>query len=166
MQCVVKNSIAKLLPLHAARERRALRLYHEKNLVYESALAQQTATNLQHTRLKIAAQKKLANLLDVQVFGAAEAQHVLLAHAELQDAAQAVSDRMPEFSERVRASLEFLLAARQTYAQKVLTHFKMREASRRVVLQERHWVNLQAEQFADDEFATHQSTRPIGSHRA
>ena len=155
----MKNSVAKLLPLHAARERRALRLYHEQNSVYEAALAQQMATNLQYERLKAAAQEELAKLLDVQVFDAAEAQHMLLARAELQDAAQAVNERMPEFSERTRVSLESSLAARQTYAKKVQTHFKMNEASRRIVSSERHWANLQDEQRADDEFTTHQPTR-------
>lgn len=155
----MKNSIVKLLPLHAARERRALRLYHEQNLVYEAALAQQMASNLQCERLKAAAQEEFMKLLDVQVFDAAEAQHMLVARAELQDAARAVNERMPEFSERTRVSLESSLAARQTYAKKVQTHFKMNEASRRIMLWERHLANSQAEQSADDEFTTHQPKR-------
>ena len=162
----MKNSIARLLPLHAARERRALRLYHEQNLIYEDAFAQQMATNLQHVRLQAAAQKELTNLLDVQVFDAAEAQHILSTRAELQDAAQAVNDRMPEVSQRTQASFESSRAARQAYVQKVQAHFKMSEASRRIFSQERRWGELQAEQHAEDEFASHQLTRLTDSGRA
>jgi len=162
----MKNSIAKLLPLHAARERRALRFYHEQNLVYEAAFAQQMDTTLQHVRLKAAAQKELANLLNVQVFDAAEAQHMLLTRAELQEAAQAVSDRMPDLSRRTQASLDSSRAARQAYAQKVQTHFKMSEASHRIASQERRWIELQVEQSAEDEFAAYQSSRRANSSPA
>ena len=159
----MKNSIARLLPVHAARERRALRFYHEQNLVYEAAFAQQMATNQEHVQLKALAQKELANLLNAQNFNAAEAQQMLLIHAELKGAAQAINDRLPELSQQTQASFESSRAARQAYAQKVQTHFKLSEASRRISLQQRRWMELQAEQNVEEEFAAHQSTQPADS---
>lgn len=159
----MKNSIARLLPVHAARERRALRFYHEQNLVYEAAFAQQMAANQKYVQLNALAQKELANLLNAQNFNAAEAQQILLIHAELKGAAQAINDRMLELSQRTQVSLESSQAARRAHTQKAQTHFKMSEASRRISLQQRRWIELQAEHNAEEEFAAHQSTPLVDS---
>ncbi|MBA2723606.1 MAG: hypothetical protein H0U56_12090 [Methylibium sp.] len=53
-----------LLPIHASRERRALRIYHEHNQAYELALAAQMNTALQITRLQHSAQSVLCRVLE------------------------------------------------------------------------------------------------------
>lgn len=159
----MKNLFARLLPIHAARERRALRVYHEQNLMYEAAFAKQMDTTLQHVRLKAAAQKQLASVLDVQALSAAEAQYMLQTRTELQDAASAVSDRIPELSQRTQASLESSRDARRAYEKKLQTHFKMGEANRRAFSQQRRSIESLAEQRAEDEFAAHQSVRAADS---
>lgn len=158
----MKSKFSKLLPIYAARERRALRHYHEQNLAYESAFADEMEAALQHVRLQAAAQNNLTGLLETQVIEASDAQCLLGQRTRLQLDAQSVNARLPQLSQKTHAALELSQVAKRAYKQEVQTHFKMNEVSCRVSSKLQRHIESVSEQSGEEEFSAYRSRQMLG----
>lgn len=142
-----------LLPIHASRERRALRIYHERNQAYELALAAQMHAALVLTRLQHSAKEVLGAVLEGGAMSAGEAQAAL---AQVEVFERRIEDtrlQLHTLTARTQVALDAAREARCVYAAKARTHHKLNEACRQEAERAMRLQAQRTEQRTDDEFS-------------
>lgn len=146
-------TLDKLLPVHAARERHAQRVYHDLNHAYELALAAETAAALRLKRLQGAAQAQRSQVFEGGTTTAAQAQVRLDHVAVLERRAQATRHELQGLSEATQRALQAAHEARRVYALQVRTGHKLREACGEQALRRLRQQTQRAQQRAEEDFA-------------
>ncbi|MBA3596405.1 MAG: hypothetical protein H0W40_03375 [Methylibium sp.] len=142
-----------LLPIHASRERRALRVYHEQNQAYELALAAQMHAALAMTRLQHSAKALLDAVLEGGAMNAGEAQAALAQVEVFERQIEAARLELEALTAKTQTALDAAREARRVYAAKVRTHHKLTEACRHEAQRAARLHGQRSEQRADDEFS-------------
>ena len=124
-------SIEKLLPLQAARERHAQRLYHEKLQAYELALTAYK-NNLEKTKLLNQKHKEiLTTALHTEANNNAYQKQNIFDNAAIEKVrAQQAETETVNMKLLLDEAHEAMQSARQIYLQKVRTHEKFKKISK------------------------------------
>ncbi len=148
-----KNLLQALLPIHALRERRALRMYHEQKENHALALSAREQAVLEQARLEREAEETLAQVASSSTMNAEQAQWTLHVAAQLKEDAQACERTLPELAVKVQKAEASMDEARQAHVARVRGHRKVEEAGNRVARRDERTLAAMAEQLADDDFA-------------
>lgn len=149
----MKGSLAPLLPIHAMRERRAQRAFHEQSQAYESALSAQMGAALAVVRLQNDRAEMLAGVLDAGAMSAVEAQASIVHAASFEERIVGAERYRDQLADQVVHALEAVREARRLYAVAVRTSRKLDIASTRQHHTATRLQSKRAEQNADDDFA-------------
>lgn len=146
----MNGSLARLLPLHDARERRALRQSHEHSLAHERALAVQVGAARLVQRLAQDHEKARDHALGGKAIVAADAlaaiEHAAVLAARLVRARESLATR----TEAADRALELARSARQAYANLVRVNHMVRDAARAQNLAQSQLQNA-AQALRDDD---------------
>jgi hypothetical protein len=141
-----------LLPIHASRERRALRIYHEHNQAYELALAAQMNTALRIARLQHSARSSLGRVLEGGAMSAGQAQAALEQVGVFERQIETAELELQTLTAETQSALDAAREARRVYALKVRTSHKLEQACRQETRLAMRVESQRAEQHADDDF--------------
>lgn len=149
----MSNALSRLLPVHDARERRALRHSHELALVHQRALRDQLVAQRAVLRLKRAHAQAQALALGSDTISAHQALAAIEFAAALllrTDRAQSVLDTR---AMAAREALDQLRQARAAYAQQVRVSHMMSDAAAAQARAQAHGQAAAQELRDEDEFA-------------
>lgn len=142
-----------LLPIHASRERRALRVYHERNRAYELALDAQMHAALVLTRLQHSAEAVLGAVLEGGAMSAGQAQAALAQVEVFERRIEDTQSLLQKLTAKTQVALDAAREARLVYAAKVRTNHKLTEACRQEAERATRRSAQRTEQRTDDEFS-------------
>ena len=155
------HSLAALLPIHAARERRAQHVYHESNQAYELALTAQMNASLALRRLQQRAQAVRSRLFDGESMLAGDAQGLSDELSEMERRIKEAEAACASAAQHAAKALAAAQDAQKVYAAKVQNNHKMTDASKKQIKKKTKLDNAKAEQESDDDFSvqwTHATT--------
>lgn len=149
----MKNRLNALLPVHALRESRALRVVHERMATHERAVAAEHQAVAEQARLRRDAGDTMSDLATAGAMRAGDAQWRLHVAATLGARADACDETIARRADEAQRALDAEREARISHAARVRGHHKVVEASRRVAMREGLARDGVAEQRADDDFS-------------
>lgn len=149
----MKSTLHALLPIHVLRERRALRVLHERTAAHAQALAAREQAAADQARCHRASNQAIADLVSAGPMQAGVAQWSLHVAATFAARAEGFEAQLPQLAldaDRASASAG---QARGAHAERVRHHQMVREAAGRASARVRSVQTAAAEQRDDDDFA-------------
>ncbi len=146
-----------LLPIHAARERRALRVYHEHSQVYELALSAQMSKSLALVRMQQTAKAALVSVLEGGQMSAGDAQATIEQVKVMEVRIKETTVRLEDLKKKTQIALDAAREAKRAYAMKVRTSHKLRHASDSQNVLINRAAMQREEQRVDDDFSPHRA---------
>lgn len=157
-----KNTLQALLPIHALRERRALRLYHEQQQAHAQAVQAEAETRGEQQRLDLAAAITRASIGAAGDASPADMQWQLQMADDLKAQAQVKAEALPQLSEQVQRLHGEMDEARAAHLARVRGHRKVELASEHWAKKANRVLAQRAEQQADDDFAVRWAVAQAG----